>query len=119
MTDEDFLRKLREAFSTEADEHLQAMTSGLLELEKSPPAPRQQEIIETIFREAHSLKGASRAVNRTDIESICQALESIFSQWKRKEISVAPSSFDLLNRAIDLLTRLLRMPELATGAAER
>src|SRR5688572_10665250 len=106
MTDEEFLKKLQEAFVTEADEHLQAITTGLLEIEKSPPAPRAKEIVETVFRDAHSLKGAARAVNRTDIESICQALESIFSQWKGKGISVAPGTFDTLNSAIDLLARL-------------
>ena len=119
MTDEDFLRKLREAFSIEAAEHLQAMTSGLLELEKSPPAPRKKEIVETVFRDAHSLKGAARAVSRGDIESVCQALESVFSQWKQKDTPIAAETFDLHNRAIDLLTRLLRMPGPDTGPAER
>ena len=119
MTDEDFLRKLREAFSIEAAEHLQAMTSGLLELEKSPSAPRKKEIVETVFRDAHSLKGAARAVSRGDIESVCQALESVFSQWKQKDTPIAAETFDLHNRAIDLLTRLLRMPGPDTGPAER
>jgi len=119
MTDEEFLAQLREAFAVEAGEHLQAMTAGLLELEKMPATPRRRELVETTFREAHSLKGAARAVNRTDIESVCQAIESVFSQWKRKEVSIAPGSFDLLNRAIDLVTRLLRMPDVATGPAER
>ena len=119
MTDEDFLRKLREAFSIEAAEHLQAMTSGLLELEKSPPAARKKEIVETVFRDAHSLKGAARAVSRGDIESVCQALESVFSQWKQKDTPIAAETFDLHNRAIDLLTRLLRMPGPDTGPAER
>ena len=119
MTDEDFLRKLREAFSVEADEHLQAITSGLLELEKTPAAPRKKEIVESIFRDAHSMKGAARAVSRGDIESVCQALEGVFSQWKHADVPVAAETFDVLNRAIDLLARQLRLPEAATGAAER
>ena len=117
MTDEEFLVQLREAFTVEAAEHLDAMTAGLLDLEKAPESARQAELVETTFREAHSLKGAARAVNRTDIESVCQALESVFAQWKRKEIT--PGGFDLLNRAIDLVTRLLRLPDVATGAADR
>ena len=119
MTDEEFLKQLREAFSTEADEHLQAITSGLLEIEKSPPGHRRGEIVETIFREAHSLKGAAHAVNRSDIESVCQAIEGIFSRWKRDSGSVASANFDLLNRANDLVTRLLRMPDVVTAGAER
>lgn len=119
MTDEDFLRKLREAFIGEADEHLQAMTAGLLALEKSPPAPQKKEIVETVFRDAHSLKGAARAVSRSDIEGVCQALESIFSQWKQEDASVAAETFDLLNRALDLVARLMRAPDAPKGAAER
>jgi len=119
MTDEDFLRKLREAFSVEADEHLQAITAGVLDLEKEPSAARKSEIVETIFRDAHSLKGAARAVSRGDIESVCQALESVFSQWKQKDAPIAAETFDLLNRAIDLLTGLLPLPEAATGPDER
>ena len=119
MTDEEFLRKLREAFLIEADEHLQAITTGLLELEQAPPGPRRREIIETIFRDAHSLKGAARAVSRGDIESVCQALESVFVQWKQTAPPVGTETFDLLNRAIDLLARRLRLPDTATGTAER
>ena len=119
MTDDEFLAKLREAFAIEAEEHLQAMTAGLLELEKAPDAPGRPQIIETVFRDAHSLKGAARAVSRGDIESVCQALEGIFAQWKKTAPPVAAETFDLLNRAIDLLARLLRQPDTATGAAER
>ena len=119
MNDEEFLLKLRAAFGVEAAEHLQAMPAGLIELETTPASPRCTDIVETVFREAHSLKGAARAVNRSDIESVCQAIEGVFSQWKSKEASVAPASFDLLNRAIDLAARLVRMPEMATGGVER
>ena len=119
MTDEDFLRKLREAFLIEADEHLQAITAGLLGLERAPAGSNRREIIETVFRDAHSLKGAARAVSRGDIESVCQALESVFSQWKQKDAPIAAETFDVLNRAIDLLARRLRLPDTATGTAER
>jgi len=117
MNDEEFLQKLREAFSIEAEEHLQAMTSGLLELEKSPAEPRRREIVETIFREAHSLKGAARAVNRTDIESLCQALESVFAAWKREGANVLVETFDALNAALDLLAKLRAQPDVPASAS--
>ena len=119
MTDDEFLLKLREAFVIEAEEHLHALTSGLLELEKGADETRRTEITETIYREAHSLKGAARAVSREDIESICQALESVFAQWKQKAAPVAAETFDVLNRAVDLLARRLRLPDAATGTADR
>ena len=74
MEDDDFTRELWSAFAVEAGEHLQAMTRWLLEMEKAPDPARRRQIVESIFREAHSLKGASRAVTRQDLESVCQAL---------------------------------------------
>lgn len=104
-SDDEFLRELEAAFQIEADEHLQAMSSGLLELEKTPAAP---DLLETVFREAHSLKGAARAVNMTDVEAVCQSLETVFAAWKRQEIVPSPPFFDTIHHALDLVSRLLR-----------
>ena len=103
----DFLKKLLATFRVEADEHLKAMSSGLLDLEKTPPGARQTEIIERVFREAHSLKGAARAVNLTQIESVCQSLENVFAALKGKDIAVSPPLFDLLHQTVDALDGLL------------
>ena len=58
--EEEFLNRLRATFRIEAAEHLQAMTTGLLELEKTPAPEVQRDLVATIFRAAHSLKGAVR-----------------------------------------------------------
>ncbi len=112
---DDFLKKLLATFRVEADEHLKAMSAGLLELEKMPAGERQAEIVENIFRDAHSLKGAARAVNLTDIESVCQPLESVFSALKRKTLVPTPPLFDLLYQAIDVLSALLAPEAAETG----
>ncbi|MEA3211649.1 MAG: two-component system, chemotaxis family, sensor kinase CheA [Chthoniobacter sp.] len=110
MSNDDFSRQLLEAFAIEADEHVKAITSGILDLEKTPEAGRQKEVLETTFRAAHSLKGAARAVNRTDIETVCQAIEGVFALWKRQPVAVSPETFDVLNHAIDLVAAQLRLP---------
>src|SRR4051812_40365019 len=110
MNDQDFLQQLREAFAIEAEEHLQAMTSKLLELEKAA-GPDQKDIVEVIFREAHSLKGAAHAVGRTDIESVCQAMESVFAEWKRRGAREAAEAFDVLGSALDFARKLLVQPD--------
>ncbi len=103
----DFLNRLLATFKVEAEEHVRAMSSGLIELEKTPEAERQAEIIETVFREAHSLKGAARAVNLTEIETLCQSLESVFAAVKRREIDRSPELLDLLHQSVDGLGQLL------------
>jgi len=108
----DFQKRLLSTFKIEAEEHLKNITSGLIELEKDPDQQVKTGIVEKVFREAHSLKGAARAVNQTDIETICQSLESVFSLMKRREIHLSPFAFDTLHEALDILNELnFSLPE--------
>ena len=95
--DHDFLKRLRATFEVEAREHIRAMSSGLIALERTTVADQRLDIIETIFREAHSLKGAARAVNLAEIEAICQALESVFAALKHQEVVVSAELYDTLH----------------------
>jgi two-component system chemotaxis sensor kinase CheA len=97
------LKKLLATFRVEADEHLKAMSSGLLALEKMPAGAQRAQTIENIFREAHSLKGAARAVNVTQVESVCQSIEGVFAGLKGNRLAVSPPLVDLLYQSIDAL----------------
>lgn len=108
--EEEFLKKLLSMFKIEAKEHISAITSGLIELEKAPHE-EQTGLIETIFREAHSLKGAARSVNLKDIESLCQSMETVFASLKRKEIITSPQLFDTLHSAADCAGKLISREE--------
>jgi len=112
---DEFLKKLLATFQGEADEHVKALSTGLIELEKGLPAEKRAEIVETVFREAHSLKGAARAVNVGEIERVCQSLESVFAAVKRGQTAFSPPLFDLLHQAVDTLGRL--RAAIATGPA--
>ncbi len=103
---DDFQRRLLATFRVEAEEHLQAMSNGLIELEKARGAGETQ-IAEKIAREAHSLKGAARAVNHRETEDICQALESVLTRVKRHELAVSAEVFDILHGATDGIAQLL------------
>jgi len=105
--EKEFQKRLRATFRIEADEHIQAISLGLIELEKTPDSAKRAEVIETIFREAHSLKGAARSVSLKDIESICQPLEGAFAALKRGEINLSPALFDLFHQAVNNLTQLV------------
>jgi two-component system chemotaxis sensor kinase CheA len=105
--EDSFLQELLTAFRAEADEHVQAIAGGLLELEKADTSERQAPWIETVYREAHSLKGAARAVNRTEIEGICQSIESVFAKWKRGEQRPSAEAIDAIHRSLDALRPLL------------
>ena len=106
--DAEFLKRLLVTFAVEAQEHLQGLCSGLLRLERNEETPENRaKLIETIFREAHSLKGASRAVNQVEIEALCQSLEDIFAAFKKNALQTSAGLFDLLQEVLDFLGHVL------------
>lgn len=105
--EDDFYRHLVSVFRGEASEHIRTISSGLIELERKPEERREKEIIELIYREAHSLKGASRAVNLTSIEAICQSVEAVLSSLKHGEIAASAQMYDILHKAVDTISAIL------------
>jgi two-component system chemotaxis sensor kinase CheA len=110
MTDakeEELLRHLQTTFRVEADEHLRAISAGLLELEKTDEPARRAEIVESVFRETHSLKGAARSVNMRAIEALCQPMESAFAALKQREMVPSSPLFDLFHQAVNRIAQLV------------
>ncbi len=105
--DIEFQKRIQATFRIEAEEHLRAFSSGLIELEKTQPEERVTEIIESMFREVHSLKGAARSVDQKETESLCQPLESVFYSLKSRKITLSPFSISLFYKALDYLTKLI------------
>lgn len=105
-----FLARLRETFRVEAAEHIEAMTAGLVALERAGDAERPP-IVERVFREAHSLKGAARSVNLVAVEALCVELESIFAALKRGEITLSTESLDGIHLALGVLATLCGSPD--------
>lgn len=101
--DIEFQKRLLATFRIEAKEHLNAISAGLVALENAAGEGERREIVETVFREAHSMKGAARAVNMTGVESLSHALESVFARCKRELYAPSPEEFDLFHRAVDAI----------------
>jgi len=114
--DDDFLKTLRATFKVEAEEHLQTMATGLLELEKSSDEDARRRLVEDVFRAAHSLKGAARAVDFTEIESRCQSLEDTFAAWKRQASAPTPDVLDTIHRTLDAIGEAMGIPGLSAPA---
>ena len=105
-SDEEFHQWLLTTFRDEADEILTGISQGLIELEKAE-FNSGSELLEQIFRKTHSLKGAARAVDLRDIESVCQNIESVFSLMKRGELIPDAEMFDLLHSSIAAIYAVL------------
>ena len=110
LDDEEFVRQLRSTFKLEAGEHVQAISSGLLELERTPGREAVAAIVEAVFRAVHSLKGAARAVDYAQIESLCQSLEDVFASWRRRPVTPSAEALDTLHAALDAINATLADP---------
>jgi len=106
-------QQLINSFKAEQKEHVQAINRGLLQLEKNPAAPNRAELLNEIFREAHSLKGTARAVGITTIESLGHALEDLLLNAKEGRLVFSAELFDLMYQALDAVD--LVMTQLEAG----
>ena len=105
----EFYRNLRSTFSVEAHDHMRNISLSIIELETTEDLQERKTIIETIYREFHSLKGAARAVDISEIETICHMLESIFADIKKEILVISIEMFDIFNRALDVLEEILSL----------
>jgi len=97
-------KELRDLFKIESEEHLQHLDRGLLELEKDP---KNQALLDEVFREAHSIKGGARMLGLGDIETIAHRFESILGAARKGETPLTPETVDRLSRALDAIRRLV------------
>ena len=106
--DDDILQQLRAAFKAEAAEHLQAMNRVLLALEENPKEDARVELLEEIFREAHSLKGAAGAVDFSEVQQTAHKLESVFGASRVGKLALTRDLCDVLYNALDAVGTLIK-----------
>ncbi len=102
--DDDIMQQLRATFKVEAAEHIQAMNRVLLALEENPEGKERTQLLEEIFREAHSLKGAAGAADFPEVESTAHKLESAFGASKSGKIKLTRDLCDVLYEGIDAVS---------------
>ncbi|HET8745387.1 MAG TPA: Hpt domain-containing protein, partial [Ramlibacter sp.] len=105
-SDAQFDRKLAAIFEAEAAGHVQRMQAALAQVEPEGGLPRAT--LEVLFRAAHSLKGAARAVGRDGIETLCHATEGVLAALQRERLAWTDAAGDLLHDAVAALERELR-----------
>ncbi|MGJ3240558.1 MAG: response regulator [Anaerolineae bacterium] len=98
--------ELLDIFKEEVGEGIANLNNGLLQLEMSKGADRYATLKE-MRRVAHSIKGASRSVGNTLIETISHALEQIFDQALKQELTLTPGMGDSLYDGIDLIEHVI------------
>jgi two-component system chemotaxis sensor kinase CheA len=97
-------QQLKAAFAAELEERVRELNRLLLSLEGGAlNESARQETLEALFREAHSLKGAARAIEVPEVEQVAHALESALAAARDGAAIPAREWFDTLYRAVDAL----------------
>ena len=96
------------SFAEESLERLSSLEAGLLALERTPsPAP---ELLNALFRDAHSIKAAANLLTFTTVESSAHCLEHVLDRLRTKRLSNGPEVCQALFEGLDLLRELVSAP---------
>lgn len=113
-------------FRVEAEEHVRGIISGMSQVEAllDEGSPIELKLVEPIYRQFHSLKGASQAIGFDEVGKTCQAAESILAVWKQNLASANRADIStIVSMAISAANQLnLTIPGISTeesGAASQ
>ncbi|MEJ5361827.1 MAG: chemotaxis protein CheA [Spirochaetota bacterium] len=106
---EDFLhlvddQKLLQQFYHEATEHLDSAQFVLLELEHDST---NSELINTVFRDFHTIKGSSSFLGIKNVEDISHAIEDIFAAIRDGKMLLTRELVDVIFYGMELLRSIL------------
>jgi two-component system chemotaxis sensor kinase CheA len=98
------LSQFRQTFLLESADHIASMEAGLLELRSSPT---DTELLNSIFRAAHSIKGGAGSFEMTSLVRFTHSLENLLDRLRSLEIQATNEVIDILLRSVDVLRGLL------------
>jgi two-component system chemotaxis sensor kinase CheA len=99
------LAQFHEAFFEESFEAIESMEAALLKLDVGAPDP---EVINTVFRVAHSIKGGAGMFNFSDIASFTHTLETLLDGVRAGRTRLSTPIMDLLLKSVDVMREMLR-----------
>ncbi|MGL4849666.1 MAG: chemotaxis protein CheA [Clostridium sp.] len=91
-------------FLEESMDNLQTLSESLLELEKSP---EDVEILNQIFRVAHTIKGMAATMGFTDIAELTHKMEDVLSDFRDGKMKVTPIVVTVLFDCLDTLEKMI------------
>jgi two-component system chemotaxis sensor kinase CheA len=103
MDQEQLNQRLLAAFAGELRDNIRILERDLLAIEQEADPTKVPSIVATLFRSAHSLKGAARAVNLEAIEATCHRMEEIFADVRDGREQLNTPKIQALLKIIDAL----------------
>ncbi|GAA9656112.1 chemotaxis histidine kinase/response regulator CheAY2 [Helicobacter pylori] len=100
----DDLQEIMEDFLIEAFEMNEQLDQDLVELEHNP---EDLDLLNRIFRVAHTIKGSSSFLNLNILTHLTHNMEDVLNRARKDEIKITPDIMDVVLRSIDLMKTLL------------
>src|SRR3954447_26861965 len=87
-------------FLAEARENLQQLTLSVVRVEESP---EDREVVDEIFRVAHSLKGMSATMGFSAMAALTHKMEDVFELLRQRSGGLEREAIDVLLECLDAL----------------
>lgn len=110
---EEFERTLKRDFLVESIDMVSECESAFLQLEKDP---QNTQLIDKIFRLAHTIKGSGLAVGFADLAKFAHAIEHLLSKVRLGEQTIDTEVVDILLESMDALKFYVSMLQDDFGA---
>lgn len=107
--------KFRSKFLEEAAEKIENLEQSLLALENDT---ENNEIIESVFRDMHSLKGGGAMFGFAKLSEFTHDLENIYDLVRNNKLKITRNLLDVTLASVDHLKTLLSDPDLSLQQAK-
>ncbi|RZV38027.1 MAG: chemotaxis protein CheA [Candidatus Acidulodesulfobacterium acidiphilum] len=101
---DDSMQEIVNDFIQEALELLDSLNENFIELEKNP---EDKEILNTIFRAAHTVKGSAGFLGFQNIVELAHSAENILNKLRQGEITLTSEMTDYLLKTMDVLRSMI------------
>lgn len=98
------IQEILEDFLVEAFELIEQIDQNLVELENNP---NDLELLNSIFRVAHTIKGSSSFLNFDVLTHLTHHMEDVLNKARRNELQLTPEVMDVVLESIDIMKALL------------
>jgi two-component system chemotaxis sensor kinase CheA len=109
------LKRFHATFFEESREGLEAMETGLLDLEAGRGTA---DTINSVFRAAHSIKGGSATFGFTKVAELTHVLETLLDELRAGKRPLTTDAMDAMLASVDILRGLLRAAEAGVPPAD-
>ena len=102
----DDMQEIMEDFLIEAFEMVEQLDQDLVELENNP---EDLDLLNRIFRVAHTIKGSSSFLNFDVLTHLTHNMEDVLNKARRGELKITSDIMDVILESIDLMKALLNV----------